>query len=224
MAVPAASRPGPTSQRHLRSVEQDAETAHRPPPLPTVEFDPEAPDEPDWTEWFPTLVEPDPLVDLERPDLIALAAEHEVAHAPNIGTEKLRARLAGVVQSELSPEAALRVRVQNKQNERARQVAADEWARVVPALDAKGRLALVDRALLVDYCLVVARIDQGERALSIEGYWVAGERGAQKNPWATGLNQYRTQLKSYLAELGLSPGSRLKDSSGEQGGTHGDWG
>lgn len=225
MAVPAGSKPGPQSQRHLRSVDADAEASHRPPPPARVEFAPEAPAEPDWAEWFPSLTEPNPVAGLDRGQLKDLAAEYEVAFAGNIGTEKLRERLAAVVRSEISPEAGLRVRVQNVQNERARQVAGDEWNRVVPALDEKGRLALVDRALLIDYCVVVSRIDQGERALSIEGYWVAGERGAQKNPWATGLNQYRTQLKGYIAELGLSPGSRLTDNTGSQDDElHGNWG
>lgn len=60
---------------------------------------------------------------------------------------------------------------------------------------------------LVDLCVTLARIDQGERALSMEGVTVATERGMAKNPWTTVLNQYRSHYRSLAAELGLTPSS-----------------
>lgn len=94
--------------------------------------------------------------------------------------------------------------------QRCRQVAAAEWARVVPVLRLSAGLADVDRTVLRDYCLCVARIDQCERALSVDGLLQFGERGWQKNGHTTIVGQYRQQLRAYIVELGLSPSARAK--------------
>lgn len=91
---------------------------------------------------------------------------------------------------------------------RARNVARAEWRRIVPTLMRSVGLVHVDTSLVRDYCVCVARIDQGERSLSRDGMLMLGERGWQKSGWTTILRQYRTQLKSYIGELGLSPSSR----------------
>lgn len=76
-------------------------------------------------------------------------------------------------------------------------------------LDGLRLLTITDTAVLVDYCLCWARILQGERALARQGMIVPGREGTQvKNPWTTVVAQYRTQLKAYVAELGLSPSAR----------------
>ncbi|HYN37220.1 MAG TPA: phage terminase small subunit P27 family [Actinomycetota bacterium] len=93
-------------------------------------------------------------------------------------------------------------------NTRCRQVARDEWRRVVPQLDAQGLLAGVDCILLTDYCVCVARIYQCERDISERGSGIDTPRGLQKNPSITTANQYRAQLKFYIGALGLSPASR----------------
>lgn len=92
--------------------------------------------------------------------------------------------------------------------ERARRVAAVEWQRVVPVLTRSAGLADIDVATVRDYCVCVARIDQGERALSRGGVLMLGERGWQKSGWSTILGQYRSQLRVYIRELGLSPSAR----------------
>ena len=102
-----------------------------------------------------------------------------------------------------SPDAAVR-----GENVRARHVASAEWRRVVPVLVRSAGLADVDLALVRDYCVCVARIDQGERDLSRRGMLIEGERGWQKNGWTTIGSQYRAQLKGYIRELGLSPSAR----------------
>jgi P27 family predicted phage terminase small subunit len=94
------------------------------------------------------------------------------------------------------------------QNTRARNTASAEWRRVVPVLIRSAGLADVDLALVRDYCVCVARIDQGERSISRDGALMEGERGWQKNGWSTLNSQYRAQLKIYIRELGLSPSSR----------------
>lgn len=97
---------------------------------------------------------------------------------------------------------------QYEPNERARAVASREWRRVVPVLEHTVGLAAVDVQLLLDYCVCVARIDQCERLLSTEGLLMRGERGWQKHGATTIVGQYRTQLRAYIGELGLSPSAR----------------
>ncbi|GAA4934016.1 P27 family predicted phage terminase small subunit [Nonomuraea thailandensis] len=94
------------------------------------------------------------------------------------------------------------------ENIRARNVARREWRRVVPVLTKTAGLGDVDEALVRDYCVCVARLDQCERAISREGMLMAGERGWQKHGATTIASAYRAQLKVYIRELGLSPSAR----------------
>ena len=93
---------------------------------------------------------------------------------------------------------------------RLRAVATREWNRIVPVLKVSAGLGVVDMTVLTDYCVCVARIDQGERSLTRDGVLMAGERGMQKSGWTTIVGQYRTQLRAYIVELGLSPSARMK--------------
>jgi P27 family predicted phage terminase small subunit len=93
-------------------------------------------------------------------------------------------------------------------NRRAREVARREWRRIVPVLKHSAGLADVDATLLHDYCVCVARLDQCEREISTTGLLILGERGWQKNGATTIAGQYRSQLKVYIRELGLSPSAR----------------
>ena len=97
---------------------------------------------------------------------------------------------------------------QTEVNRRAREVASTEWRRVVPVLAKTAGLAEVDATALRDYCVCVARLDQCERDLSRNGLLMVGERGWQKNGATTIAAQYRTMLKTYLREFGLSPSAR----------------
>lgn len=89
-----------------------------------------------------------------------------------------------------------------------REVASREWTRVVPVLQMMAGLTSVDRSTAVDYCVCVARLEWCERQLSIEGLVTMGQRGPCRNPLTTIASQYRTQLKAYIGELGLSPSAR----------------
>lgn len=91
---------------------------------------------------------------------------------------------------------------------RLRKDARAEWARVVPTLDGLGLLSVIDGATLTDYCVCWARVVQCERAIAEEGLVISGDRGKVKHPALTAANQYRTQLRFYIAELGFSPSSR----------------
>lgn len=90
---------------------------------------------------------------------------------------------------------------------RLRQTTAATWARIAGALTRSAGLTDVQRDVLVDFCVTVARIEQAERALSLGGVVVPTERGNVKSPWVTVLNQYRSHFRSLVGELGLSPAS-----------------
>lgn len=90
----------------------------------------------------------------------------------------------------------------------ARGRASEEWRRVEPVLSKSVGLGAVDFTTLVEYCVCVARLEWCERQLSVQGLVVMGQRGACRNPLTTIATQYRTQLKTYIRELGLSPLAR----------------
>lgn len=93
-------------------------------------------------------------------------------------------------------------------NLRCREVASEEWRRIVPILEVAAGIGEVDHTTVKDLCVCVARIDQAERDLSERGLIVTAERGTVKNGAATIAGQYRTQLARYIRELGLSPSAR----------------
>lgn len=94
-------------------------------------------------------------------------------------------------------------------NARCREVASEEWRRIVPVLEIAAGLGEVDHTTVKDLCVCVARIDQAERDLSERGLMVTAERGTVKNGSATIAAQYRAQLARYIRELGLSPSARV---------------
>lgn len=103
----------------------------------------------------------------------------------------------------------------------ARGRASEEWRRVEPVLSRSVGLGAVDFTTLVEYCVCVARLEWCERQLSAQGLVVMGQRGACRNPLTTIATQYRTQLKTYIRELGLSPlartGVQMKPDDADDG-------
>lgn len=91
---------------------------------------------------------------------------------------------------------------------RVRQTAADLWQRLAKTLERSVGLVAAQQFALEDYCIGVARIRQGERALSREGVVIPShraDRGMVRNPWTTVLNQYRPHVLHLAGELGLTP-------------------
>lgn len=176
-------KPGPKRKSHLQVVKEG--NPGKRPVKERAELPPAAPDEPDWSELFPS--------------------------KPPEKTRRKLDKLERLARSEQEEAAAVDVR--------CCLVAAQEWRRIVPVLDAQGLLSTVDLTVLRDFCICWARIDMCERDISKNGVWVMGERGQQKNPSTTAANQYRTQLKFYVGELGLSPSSRVEgqgETDGEE--------
>jgi P27 family predicted phage terminase small subunit len=86
-----------------------------------------------------------------------------------------------------------------------------DWRQLAPTLARSVGLVGEQQVVLEDYCTTVARIRQGERAISREGMVIPGAMGGRvKNPWTTVLNQYRSHLRSLIGELGLSPASATR--------------
>ncbi len=89
--------------------------------------------------------------------------------------------------------------------------AAALWRKLAPTLARAVGLVGEQQFTLEDYCVTVARIRQGERAITRQGMLVPGAMGSTvKNPWTTVLNQYRSHLRSLTGELGLSPASATR--------------
>ncbi|MFM9473966.1 phage terminase small subunit P27 family [Streptomyces scabiei] len=149
--------------------------------------------EPEWTAFFPEL-KPG-----RKPRAPRGADEEEL--------REYKEEVAAWMRLKLAAEAA----------EAGRAAAAREWQRVVPVLVRAIGLSGVDRAVAVDYCVCVARLEWCEVRLSVEGLVVMGQRGPCRNPLTTIASQYRTQLKAYTAELGLSPSSRGRIAPPEGG-------
>ncbi|AYN57268.1 terminase small subunit [Arthrobacter phage Bridgette] len=89
-----------------------------------------------------------------------------------------------------------------------RKRAAEEWGRVVPVLKHSVGLGNTDYFTVVDLCICIARLEWCERQISKEGLIVEGQRGPCRNPLTTVAAAYRTQFKTYIRELGLSPSAR----------------
>ncbi len=96
------------------------------------------------------------------------------------------------------------------ESERARGTAKRLWTKLAPTLSRSVGLVGEQQETLVEYCVTYARIEQGERAISIIGMVVETERGQVKNAWTAPLNQYRAHLRSLIGELGLSPASATR--------------
>lgn len=103
---------------------------------------------------------------------------------------------------------------------RARATAHQLWTKLAPTLSRSAGLVGEQQEVLVDYIVTWCRIEQGEHALALDGVLVETERGWVKNPWTTVLNQYRSNLRSLIGELGLSPSAatRLSPPAGDDDG------
>jgi P27 family predicted phage terminase small subunit len=74
--------------------------------------------------------------------------------------------------------------------------------------------------VLIETCVTWARIRQVERRISEDGLMVLNDRQARgfvRHPLATVANQYRTQLRFLIGELGLSPSARGRLDAGGAG-------
>jgi P27 family predicted phage terminase small subunit len=71
-----------------------------------------------------------------------------------------------------------------------------------------------DAACLADRCLCWARLQEAEKLVKQRGMFIETERGLRANPGINVAKGYRKDLKTYDAELGLTPSSRTRVGSG----------
>lgn len=183
--------PGPASRPAL-AVVREGNPGHRPVPdsvtLPPADNFPE----PDWAKELPEAKAP------RRPAEPEREADESIEHFTQ-RQYRWEKRL----------EAYNRQRQAINGTRFVKKRASEEWRRVVPVLKNSVGLGEPDWTVVVDYCVCVARLEWAEHELSREGLIVMGQRGPAKNPMTTVATQYRTQLKAYIRELGLSPSARV---------------
>lgn len=181
--------PGPMPKPAL-AVVREGNPGHRPEPdsvvLPPADFI-----EPDWSRELPEAQAPKKPKEPERED------DESIEHFQ----QRLYRYDKQMVSYQLKRQAINGTRFVKRR-------AKEEWDRVVPVLEKSVGLGAVDFSLVVDMCICVARLEWAEHELSREGLITMGQRGPGKNPHTTIAGQYRTQLKTYVRELGLSPAAR----------------
>lgn len=181
--------PGPAKKPALQVV-REGNPGKRPIPehvaVPPAEFD-----EPDWSQEFPaSTVPPEPVLrERDENDSDSDWEDRQDRWERQVQRWELLA---------LAAEGA----------DFCRARAGQEWVRSVPVLKISVGLGNVDFSTVVDMCVCVARLEWCERRLSVEGLVTMGQRGPCRNPLTTVATQYRTQLKTYIRELGLSPSAR----------------
>lgn len=190
--------PGPAKKPSLQVV-REGNPGKRPIPEQIV-VPPATFDEPDWLVEFPVVKVPRKPV---RPRRSKAMDDDEWADA--------------LVGHQIRLENWERQKLASESSEFSRARAAEEWNRVVPVLKASVGVGNPDYSTVLDLCVCVARLDWCEAQISREGLIVMGQRGPCKNPLTTIATAYRTQFKTYIRELGLSPSART-GLNGRQGG------
>lgn len=191
--------PGPAARPAL-AVLREGNPSHRPVEEP-VALPPSAFPEPNWARELPEAKAP------RRPKEPVRDPDESIEHF----TQRVYRWEKQLERYELRRQAINGTRFVRKR-------AAEEWARIVPVLRNSIGLADPDYSVVTDMCVCVARLEWCEHELAREGLIVMGQRGPAKNPLTTVATQYRTQLKTYIRELGLSPSARTGLPSAPTGG------
>jgi len=86
-----------------------------------------------------------------------------------------------------------------------------EWDRVIGELIAEERVTLLDRSVLIAYCVSYANWMEAEAMCRQYGSVVKSPNGYPvQSPYAIQANQQRDAMLRCTSELGLTPASRLK--------------
>ncbi len=93
-------------------------------------------------------------------------------------------------------------------------LAREEWNRIVPALDAIGMLTKVDGFCLEAFCCCCSGWRKAQEKVAVLGEIYApskkkGSRYLQQNPYLSVALKYLSLARTFAAELGLSPASRV---------------
>ncbi len=110
----------------------------------------------------------------------------------------------------IEPNWSLMLPGKSPDEKRLRERCSELWEQLAPVLFRSVGLVHAQQEVLTDYIISTARIEQCERAISIEGLIVEGQRGPVRNPLTTVVNSYRTHRRGLTAELGLSPATAAR--------------
>lgn len=95
-------------------------------------------------------------------------------------------------------------------------VARREWRRIVPELDRLGILSSVDGGALEAYCNTYANMVEAQQVLNESGFTFTTEKGfVAKRPEVAVVEKSMQLLRTFAAELGLSPAARMRMSVSE---------
>lgn len=89
------------------------------------------------------------------------------------------------------------------------EIAVPYWRKLAPMLARRGVLMESDVPALADMCLVKARLDETEEALTRNGYMATGANGQTvRHPLTMVISQYRAAWLAYCAKFALTPSDR----------------
>jgi P27 family predicted phage terminase small subunit len=95
-----------------------------------------------------------------------------------------------------------------EESKRARERASEAWREHVRPLDAHGLLSVLDVEVLTTLCVSIARREQLERRISIDGVERDGQKGRVRHPLLPAVRQYAEAIKWASLQLGLTPAAR----------------
>lgn len=82
------------------------------------------------------------------------------------------------------------------------------WKRVAPELARMRVLSEADVEALVLYCETFATWDQARAEVRAQGVTIDTAQGLKKHPALTAMNEATTQMRTLLAQFGMTPASR----------------
>lgn len=86
-----------------------------------------------------------------------------------------------------------------------------EWQRIIPLLAEVGILKRIDRTALAAYCLVYQRWIEAEEKIKTMGYFSKTPRGfVGINPYLKIIEKCLEQMKTFMADFGMTPASRVR--------------
>jgi len=88
--------------------------------------------------------------------------------------------------------------------------AASIWSELAPILAGRGVITDADVTCLTTICEILADIRKYQKIIRHDGSVIEGAKGVVKHPLIAPLITLRGLLRSYLCEIGWTPGSRTK--------------
>jgi len=93
-----------------------------------------------------------------------------------------------------------------------------EWKRIAPLLAAMGLLSKIDRTALAAYCTAYARWLKAEKIVKEKGeLYKTASGNVMTSPMLWVANKAMDQMHKFMAEFGMTPSSRTRITTSEDG-------